>query len=104
MLLAWLSVRRARINLCRFPAVPTVALPPQFTHDNAGGAGPSENGLPGAAYPTVIQNAVRLVEKDTGVKLDMDNVDFNDKSCPDSIGTGRTDGVFQVESGGMKTS
>ena len=51
---------------------------------------------------TVIQNAVRLVEKDTGVKLDMDNVDFNDKAVLDSIGTGRTDGVFQVESGGMK--
>ena len=51
---------------------------------------------------TVIQNAVRLVEKDTGVKLDMDNVDFNDKAVLDSIGTGRTDGVFQLESGGMK--
>ena len=51
---------------------------------------------------TVIQNAVRLVEKDTGVKLDMDNVDFNDKAVLDSIGTGRTDGVFQVESGGMQ--
>ena len=51
---------------------------------------------------TVIENAVRLVEKDTGVKLDMDNVDFNDKAVLDSIGTGRTDGVFQVESGGMK--
>ena len=51
---------------------------------------------------TVIQNAVRLVEEDTGVKLDMDNVDFNDKAVLDSIGTGRTDGVFQVESGGMK--
>ena len=51
---------------------------------------------------TVIQNAVRLVEKDTGVTLDMDNVDFNDKAVLDSIGTGRTDGVFQVESGGMK--
>ena len=32
----------------------------------------------------------------------MDNVDFNDKAVLDSIGTGRTDGVFQVESGGMK--
>ena len=51
---------------------------------------------------TVIQNAVRLVEKDTGVKLDMDNVDFNDKAVLDSIGTGRTDGVFQVESSGMR--
>lgn len=38
------------------------------------------------------------------MKLDMDNVDFNDKAVLDSIGTGRTDGVFQVESGGMKTS
>ncbi len=51
---------------------------------------------------TVIQNAVELVEKSTGVKLDMDNIDYNDAAVLASIGTGRTDGVFQLESGGMK--
>ncbi|MDO5390173.1 MAG: DNA polymerase III subunit alpha [Eubacteriales bacterium] len=51
---------------------------------------------------TVIQNAVHLIEKDTGIRLDMDKIDYNDKQVLDSIGTGRTDGVFQVESAGMK--
>ena len=52
---------------------------------------------------TVIQNAVRLAEKDYGIKLDMDHIDYNDKKVLESIGTGRTEGVFQLESGGMKS-
>ena len=52
---------------------------------------------------TVIQNAVQLVEKNKGIKIDIDHIDFNDKAVLDSIGTGRTDGVFQLESAGMKS-
>ena len=52
---------------------------------------------------TVIDNAVRLVAKDTGRKLDMLKIDYNDKEVLDSIGTGKTDGVFQLESSGMKS-
>ena len=51
---------------------------------------------------TVIDNAVRLVAKDTGRKLDMLKIDYNDRAVLDSIGTGKTEGVFQLESGGMK--
>lgn len=51
---------------------------------------------------TVIQNAVKLAEKSTGKTIDMHTIDYNDKSVLDSIGTGRTEGVFQLESGGMK--
>ena len=51
---------------------------------------------------TVIQNAVRLAEKDNGIKIDINKIDFDDKAVLDSLGTGRTDGVFQLESGGMK--
>ena len=51
---------------------------------------------------TVIQNAVRLIEKDTGAHLDMQFIDYNDKKVLDSLGTGRSDGVFQLESAGMK--
>lgn len=52
---------------------------------------------------TVIQNAVRLVQKDYGMAIDVDRIDFNDKQVLDSIGTGRTEGVFQLESAGMKS-
>jgi len=51
---------------------------------------------------TVIQNAVDFVEKSTGVRLDMDHVNYDDKEVLASIGTGKTDGIFQLESGGMK--
>ena len=51
---------------------------------------------------TVIQNAVRLAEKSTGKSIDIDHIDFNDKAVLDSIGTGKTEGIFQLESGGMK--
>ena len=51
---------------------------------------------------TVISDAVKLVEKNHGIKIDVDNIDYNDKKVLDSIGTGRCDGVFQLESAGMK--
>ncbi len=51
---------------------------------------------------TVIQNAVKFAEKSKGIKLDMNNIDYNDKAVLDYIGTGKTDGIFQLESGGMK--
>ena len=50
---------------------------------------------------TVIDHAVKMIEHDTGVKLDMEHLDYNDKKVLDSLCTGRTDGVFQLESGGM---
>ena len=51
---------------------------------------------------TVIQNAVRLAEKSSSKKIDMNAIDYNDKKVLDSLGTGKTDGVFQLESAGMK--
>ena len=51
---------------------------------------------------TVINDAVQLVERSTGVHLDMLKIDYNDKKVLDSLGTGKTEGVFQLESGGMK--
>ncbi len=52
---------------------------------------------------TVIQNAVKLAEKSAGISLDMDQIDYDDKAVLSSLGTGKTDGVFQLESAGMKS-
>ena len=52
---------------------------------------------------TVIQDAIRLVEKSTGKKIVSEEIDYDDKAVLDSIGTGKTDGVFQLESAGMKS-
>ena len=51
---------------------------------------------------TVIRDAVNLVKKDYGVELNMQKLDYADKKVLDSLGTGKTDGVFQLESAGMK--
>lgn len=52
---------------------------------------------------TVIQDAIRLIEESTGEKIIPEEIDYNDKAVLDSIGTGKTDGVFQLESAGMKS-
>ncbi|MCI8550739.1 MAG: DNA polymerase III subunit alpha [Lachnospiraceae bacterium] len=51
---------------------------------------------------TVIQNAVKMIEKSKGVSIDIDHIDFDDKAVYDSLCTGKNDGVFQLESSGMK--
>lgn len=51
---------------------------------------------------TVIQNAVRLAEKSSGKTIDIDEIDYNDKDVLELIGSGRTEGIFQLESAGMK--
>lgn len=52
---------------------------------------------------TVIKDAVDMIEKSKGIHIDVDNIDYDDKKVLESIGTGRTDGVFQLESAGMKS-
>lgn len=51
---------------------------------------------------TVIQNAVKLAEKSTGKELDMSTIDYNDPAVLKMIGSGKCEGVFQLESAGMK--
>ena len=51
---------------------------------------------------TVLKDAVKNVKKSKGIDIDIDHIDFNDKAVLDFIGTGKTEGVFQLESGGMQ--
>ena len=51
---------------------------------------------------TVIQNAVKMAKKRMP-DLDIDKIDYNDQDVLDYIGTGKTDGIFQIESAGMKS-
>ena len=50
---------------------------------------------------TVIQNAVNLA-KQKNPDFQIDKIDYNDQAVLDYIGTGKTDGIFQLESAGMK--
>ena len=52
---------------------------------------------------TVIRDAVRHIKETHGIDIDIDNIDLDDKDTYDMISSGDTDGVFQLESGGMKS-
>ena len=53
---------------------------------------------------TVIKDAENLINKNRpeGEKLDMNNIDYDDPNIYEMIGSGKCDGVFQLESTGMK--
>ncbi len=52
---------------------------------------------------TVIQDAVRNVKQSQGIDLDMDAIDYNDAAVLGSLATGKCEGIFQLESAGMKS-
>ena len=52
---------------------------------------------------TVIQNTIDNIRNNKGITIDAGGIDFNDKAVLDALGTGRNEGVFQLESGGMKS-
>lgn len=105
------SMHAAGVVICKEPAENFVPLSraqdgsitTQFTMTTIEELGLLKMDFLGLRTLTVIQNACRLVEKDYGVKLDMLQIDYNDKKVLDAIGTGRTVGIFQLESGGMKS-
>ena len=51
---------------------------------------------------TVIQNAVNMARRKQP-DLDVEKIDYDDQKVMDYIGTGKTDGIFQLESAGMKS-
>ena len=52
---------------------------------------------------TVIQDACRFVKERTGIELDMSHIDYDDSRVYDMISSGKCEGVFQLESSGMKS-
>ena len=51
---------------------------------------------------TVIRNTCRLVKETKGIEIDIDDVPLDDQATYDLLNEGRTVGVFQLESGGMR--
>ena len=52
---------------------------------------------------TVIRDAVALIRKNRGIEVDMDHLDFTDPAVYALISSGETDGIFQLESDGMRS-
>lgn len=104
------SMHAAGVVICQRPADELVPLSrgsdgsitTQFTMTTIEELGLLKMDFLGLRTLTVIKNAVDNVEKTTGILIDVDKIDYDDKKVLASLGTGKTDGVFQLESQGMK--
>lgn len=71
----------------------------------------SRNGIPtevvtyhyflGLRTLTVIDKTIKQVYKNKGIKIDLYNLDYDEKEVYNSLSRGNTEGVFQLESRGM---
>lgn len=104
------SMHAAGVVICSRPAEDLVPLSrgadgsitTQFTMTTIEELGLLKMDFLGLRTLTVLRDAVKLVKQSTGKKINLDQIDFDDKKILASIGTGKTDGVFQLESAGMK--
>jgi DNA polymerase-3 subunit alpha len=105
------SMHAAGVVICQKPADEFVplsrgsdgAITTQFTMTTIEELGLLKMDFLGLRTLTVIKNAVRFIKKNRGITLDLNKIDYNDKKVLDYIGTGNTEGIFQLESGGMKS-
>ncbi|HHB51495.1 MAG TPA: DNA polymerase III subunit alpha, partial [Saprospiraceae bacterium] len=74
----------------------------QFDNSVAETAGLLKMDFLGLKTLSIIKDAVELIEKNHGIKLDIDNVDLNDKKTYEFFQRGETIGIFQYESPGMQ--
>lgn len=105
------SMHAAGVVICQRPADEFVPLSrgsdnsitTQFTMTTIEELGLLKMDFLGLRTLTVIHDAVENIEKTTRIHIDVDNIDYDDKKVLASLGTGKTDGVFQLESRGMKS-
>ena len=103
------STHAAGVVICREPVMEYVPLSAnegqintQYTMTLLEELGLLKMDFLGLRTLTVIQSAVQEIARIHGVKLDMDKLPENDPLVYDMICQGKTEGVFQLESGGMK--
>ena len=104
------SMHAAGVVICSKPAEDLVPLSrgadgsitTQFTMTTIEELGLLKMDFLGLRTLTVIRDAVALVKKSKGISINIDQIDYDDKKVFASLSTGKTDGVFQLESGGMK--
>ncbi len=105
-----MSMHAAGVVICKEPAEDFVPLAraqdgsivTQFTMTTIEELGLLKMDFLGLRNLGVIQNACRMIGKETGSEPDIDHLSFDDEKVFAAIGTGKTEGVFQLESGGMR--
>ena len=100
----------AGVVICKEPIVNHMplqtnddVLTTQFVKDTVEGLGLLKMDFLGLRNLTVINNALEIIEKTRGIKIDLATLDYDVKEVYDFISTGNTEGVFQIESAGMKS-
>lgn len=74
----------------------------QYDKDDLEALGLLKMDLLGLKTLTVLDTACKLIEHYRGVKIDLDHLPLNDKKTYELLQAGKTEGVFQLESSGMK--
>lgn len=105
-----MSMHAAGVVICKEPAEDFVPLAraqdgsivTQFTMTTIEELGLLKMDFLGLRNLGVIQNACRMIAEGGGEMPDMDHMEFDDEKVFAAIGTGKTEGVFQLESGGMR--
>ncbi len=88
-----------RIPLARSPKGDVVT---QFAMNEISDIGLTKFDFLGLKTLTVINSAVRYIKEGRGISLDMDNLPLDDRQTYEMLIRGDTDGIFQLESSGMK--
>src|SRR2546430_10131637 len=58
--------------------------------------------FPGLGNLTILDQALRLIERHRGVRIRREDIPLDDKKTFDLLGSGETTGMFQLESAGMR--
>ncbi len=74
----------------------------QFTMDKVEQLGLIKFDFLGLKTLTVLKEALRLIDASTGQKIDLDRISLEDKATYQLCADGKTTGVFQLESSGIK--
>jgi DNA polymerase-3 subunit alpha len=74
----------------------------QYDKDSLRYTGVIKMDLLGVDCLTVIREALRLIKERHGVEIDMDKIPLDDPKTYELLGEGRVEGIFQVESRGMR--
>ena len=88
-----------RVPLCKSPKDDVVT---QFSMNDISDVGLTKFDFLGLKTLTVIKNALRFALEGQGVAIDIDNLPLNDQKTYELLMRGDTDGIFQLESSGMK--
>lgn len=74
----------------------------QFTKDPIEQLGLLKMDFLGLRNLSVLRDTLEQIKEHYGKEIDLDYIDFDDKAVYEYISSGKTDGVFQLESSGMK--